>query len=147
MGKQQLKFDPKVDVMLTQQNAKDECDINLIVEKAKRGADLSSQMRTPRFGNLIGLPDFREALNLVVSAQESFMALDAVIRKRFDNDPALLLDFLNDEANRDEAIKLGLVAAPAAPKPDDPLVSEIKGLRKDISDSKSKKAKAAGDGE
>ena len=131
MGKQALVF-PKDEPRLTQQSAKDECDINLIVAKAKQGADLSQQMRTPMFGDFSNLPSYRESLLMVNQARDAFMSLDAEIRKRFANDPALLLDFLNDPKNRDEAVKLGLVKGPEAPKPEDPMLSEMKGLRKDI---------------
>lgn len=121
MGKQ------RVDVSgpsLTQQSAKDECDINLIVDRAKRGADLSQLSRGPGFyGDFTNLPSYRESLLMVKSAQDSFMSLDASVRKRFSNDPAELLDFLANPANRDEAVRLGLVNAPvAAVKP--PVSSE-----------------------
>ena len=38
------------------------------------------------------------------------MALPAQIRSRFENDPAKLIDFLDNSENLDEAIKLGLVS-------------------------------------
>jgi hypothetical protein len=37
------------------------------------------------------------------------MALPANIRSRFDNDPAKLIDFMENPANREEAESLGLV--------------------------------------
>ena len=40
------------------------------------------------------------------------MTLPADLRKRFSNDPGQLLSFLENEDNRAEAIKLGLVNAP-----------------------------------
>jgi len=85
-------------------------DINLIMERAKRGADLSSVMRSspPMYGDFTDLPDFRSALLMVNKANAMFMALDARVRERFANDPARLLDFLADDKNRDEAVKLGL---------------------------------------
>lgn len=118
------KIDCSKDVKLTQQSAKDECDINLIVERAKRGADISHlTTRTPMYGDFTELPtDLRDCLNQVRKADEAFMSLDAVVRKRFENDPVKLMDFLNDPANRDEAISLGLVAAPPdVPVPDVPV--------------------------
>lgn len=145
MGKQQVVF-PKDEPRLTQQNAKDECDINIIVAKAKQGADLSQQMRTPMFGDFTNLPSYRESLLLVNKARDAFMALDAEVRKRFGNDPAQLLDFVADSKNRDEAIKLGLIEAPKGPTPEDPMLSEIKGLRKDISDSKRRKGGSPAEG-
>lgn len=102
---------------VTQQNAKDECDINLIVERAKRGAVVEHvRSAAPMYGDFTSIPtDLRDCLNVVRQANDLFMSLDAVVRRRFDNDPAKLLDFLNDAGNRDEAIKLGLVKAPPEP--------------------------------
>lgn len=101
---------------LTIQSAKDECDINLIVERAKRGADVSNLVRgNPMFGDFTDLPDLRQALLIVRNAEQAFMSLDAKIRERFSNDPALMLDFLSDVKNRDEAIRLGMIDAPAEP--------------------------------
>lgn len=113
------RIDCSNDVPLTQQSAKDECDINLIVEAAKRGADLSQRLsgRTPMYGDFTGLPDYREALLMVTKAREMFMGLDAFVRERFGNDPARLLDFLADDRNRDEAVKLGLVEPPPVADP------------------------------
>lgn len=112
----QIRMNPK-DLVLTQQHAKDECDINIIVESAKRGADISHLAnKTPIYGDFRDLPDLRGALLIVKKAETDFMSLDASIRKRFDNDPVKLVEFLGDASNRDEAIKLGLIPAPPTPK-------------------------------
>lgn len=135
------RIDCSKDVPLTQQSAKDECDINLIVEAAKRGAmptHLTS--RIPFFGSNIGVPSLREALTIVDEANLAFASLDAHIRDRFQNDPVKLVEFVNDSKNRDEAIKLGLLQAPQ--EPDVPVVKP-----KASSDSKSTKAKPGGDEE
>lgn len=120
MGKQALDVSGP---SLTQQSGKDECDINIIVERAKRGADLSLLARSgaPMYGDFTGLPSYRDALLMVNKARDMFMSLDAFVRERFANDPAKLLDFLGDPKNRDEAVKLGLVKAPEAPKVDETL--------------------------
>ena len=99
---------------LTIQSAKDECDINLIVANAERGM-LSASMinqREPRYGDFSELGDYQSALNQVMAAQTMFAELSAEVRRRFDNDPAKLLEFVGDAENRAEAIKLGLVPAP-----------------------------------
>lgn len=118
------KIDCSKDVSLTQQSAKEECDINFIVERAKRGADINHLNRkVPQYGDFTSLPtDLRDCLNTVRKADEAFMSLDAQVRRRFENDPVLMLDFLNDPKNRDEAVSLGLVAAPPPP-PMPPVVS------------------------
>lgn len=111
------KIDCSKDVKLTQQSAKDECDINLIVERAKRGAEISHvNERVPQYGDFTQIPtDLRECLMQVKKAETAFMSLDAHVRARFQNDPVLLLDFLNDPKNRVEAVELGLVEAPKLP--------------------------------
>lgn len=135
MGKADA-IDCSKDVSLTQQSGKDECDINLIVERAKRGADIANlNPHPPMYGDFTSLPkDLRECLVTVRKAEEAFMTLDAVVRRRFENDPSQMMDFLNDPKNRDEAISLGLVKAPVEPVVD-PVVREISGLRKDLKES------------
>jgi len=111
------RVDCSKDKPLTQQSAKDECDINVIIDRIKRGADLPDLgEKVPRYGDFSVVPtDLRECLNAVRMADDLFMSLDAKIRRRFDNDPALMLDFLNDSLNRDEAVELGLVEPPVKP--------------------------------
>lgn len=126
-----------------QQSGKEECDINTIVERAKRGADISSvvSQRAAMYGDFTGLPDYRQALLMVNQARDLFMSLDAKVRERFANDPARLLDFVGDPKNRDEAITLGLVKAPEVPKVDEHLetLKSIDSGLKARSDAKSKK--------
>lgn len=108
------RVDCSKDKKLVQQSAKDECDINIIVERAKRGATLqfSAHDRAPMYGDFTVIPtDLRECLAKAKFAENLFMEMDAQVRKRFDNDPSKMLDFLNDPANRAEAIELGLVEA------------------------------------
>ena len=40
---------------------------------------------------------------------DDFMALPAQLRVRFDHDPVKLLEFLENDQNRNEAIQLGLI--------------------------------------
>ena len=58
-----------------------------------------------------------DAQNFVIEAGEMFDALPSRIRKRFNNSPAQLLEFLADTANVSEAISLGLISAPVEPEP------------------------------
>ena len=98
---------------LTVQAAKDECDINLIIDRANRGIYPNVRETMPRFEDVTGLPDYQFMLNAVMDAQDRFAALPAAVRSRFGNDPAQLLEFLGDVNNRDEAIRLGLIDPPA----------------------------------
>lgn len=99
---------------LAQQHFKEECDINNILQKFNITGILPEAPLSPRYGDFTGIGDYHTALNRVMAAQDEFEALPAQIRARFDNDPAKLIDFLDDEANRPEAEKLGLVERVAA---------------------------------
>jgi len=99
---------------LAQQHFKEECDINTILQKFNVTGILPEAPLSPRYGDFTGIGDYHTALNRVIAAQDEFEALPAQIRARFDNDPAKLIEFLDDEANRPEAEELGLVEKAAA---------------------------------
>jgi phage internal scaffolding protein len=99
---------------LAQQHYKDECDINTILQKFNITGLLPESPLSPRYGDFTGIGDYHTALNRVIAAQDEFEALPAQIRARFDNDPSKLIEFLEDETNRPEAEKLGLVEKGAA---------------------------------
>ena len=94
---------------LAQQQFKDECDINNILRQFNVTGLLPETPLSPRYGDFTGINDYQTALNAVIAAEDGFMALPADLRARFDNDPSNLINFLNDESNKDEAVKLGLV--------------------------------------
>ena len=97
------------DPSLAQQHMKDECDINVIVERFGVTGQLPQSPLEPSYGDFSGVSDYHTALNAIKAAEASFMALPAKIRARFDHDPNALLEFLQNETNRDEAIELGLI--------------------------------------
>jgi phage internal scaffolding protein len=97
------------DPSLAQQHMKDECDINVIVERFGVTGQLPVAPLEPTYGDFSGVNDYHSALNAIRSSEEAFMALPAKIRAKFDHDPNALLEFLQNETNRDEAIELGLI--------------------------------------
>lgn len=99
---------------LAQQHFKDECDINNILRQFNITGLLPQSPLSPRYGDFTGIGDYHTALNRVIAAQEEFEALPAQIRARFENDPAKLIEFLEDDNNRPEAESLGLVEKAAA---------------------------------
>lgn len=96
-----------------QQHFRKEANINSIMAKyAKTGilVDPGTPMRSaPQFG-VFGQFDYLECQNKVAQAKQAFMCLPARLRARFSNNPAQLLDFINNESNRAEAIALGIIA-------------------------------------
>lgn len=107
------------DESLTQQHLKDDCDINVIMKRFGITGQLPENVRMPSYGDFTGVTDYQSALNAVISADESFMAMPAAVRSRFNNDAAQFVDFCSKAENLDEALKLGLVVitkeAPAEP--------------------------------
>lgn len=99
----------------TSQEYLEECDINVLMARYQRGIPLPILNTPASYGDVSDVPDYMEALNIVIQAQHDFADLPAKLRERFNHDPGQLLAFLADTANRDEAIKLGLVNAPPAP--------------------------------
>lgn len=125
----------------TKQSFQAECDINNIMAKyAKTGVLEHTRNVQGAYGDFSDVPDFQEARNRLIAAEEAFMALPAAIRKRFDNDPEQFVAFLSDDANRDEAVKLGLVQ-----KPEEPSGSDIEAKPKSPAEPTGEPASPSGD--
>lgn len=99
------------DRSLAQQHFAEECDINTIVKRFGLTGELPSDLKAPTYGDFVGISDFHSAMNAIAKANEAFDEMPADIRARFNNDPALFVDFCSDDANRAEAERLGLVFA------------------------------------
>lgn len=120
----------------TKQSFKDECDINNIMSRFARTGVLDFAARNePRYGDCTGL-DFTESMQRVAAANTLFQELPAKLRDRFKNSPAEFLDFVQNDANREEAMELGLLRA----KPE--WVSEREKAAKDAAEAASKARRA-----
>lgn len=101
----------------TQQQFKDETDINTIVERFNASGEMPPTGSFPEQEEFIEAFDYQTAMNVLVKARETFMELPAKARARFDNDPQKFMMFMNEADNQDEAIKLGLaIKRPEPPK-------------------------------
>jgi len=90
---------------------KDECDINKIMERFNRTGKLPTmQTRPPQYGDARVL-DYQGAQNLIKEAKQQFMALPAIARKAFGNDPQVFLEAINDNSqeNVEKLLKLGIL--------------------------------------
>lgn len=101
----------------TQQQFKDECDINTIVKRFGLGYEMPEGVRMPTYGDFTGIDNFHDACAAIAQAHESFDQLPAHVRAHFNNDTGRFVDFIGDDKNRDQAIQLGLVPAPVATPP------------------------------
>lgn len=116
---------PDGEVSRTQQQFKDDTNINVILAKWVRTGAMPQAARLPQYGDFVGPDSYMDALSIVHEADKHFDSLSGKVRARFANDPSKFLEFMSDECNREEAIELGLVSKPpAAPavSPDVPIV-------------------------
>lgn len=109
------------DPSLAVQSERDECDINVIMERFGHGVPLPGSLRVPTYGDFTGVSDYRSALELISEADDSFMKLPADVRSRFQNDPARFVDFASDPLNIDEMRAMGLADPIPVPASQEPL--------------------------
>lgn len=93
---------------MAEQQFKDECDINKIMEKYQKTGILPVSQRQGVYADLTSVGSYQDALHAVMKAEEAFLQLPSEVRTRFRNNPQELIDFLEDEKNYDESVKLGL---------------------------------------
>ena len=111
---------------MTKQSFKDECNINKIMAKfQKTGAIEHYAKHAPTYGDATPI-QLMDAQQIIINAQTMFDDLPATIRKKFDNDPAKFLEFVQDEANSEEMIELGLRAKPQIQQSDKQGAAESK---------------------
>jgi len=92
----------------TKQSFRKQTDINGLVEKYKRtGTFADVNRRQPFYGDVSNMRSYRESLDVVIQAKETFERLPVAVRKRFDYDPGKMVAFFEDPANLPEAIAKG----------------------------------------
>lgn len=100
-----------LDPSYTQQQFKEECDINTILERFGVTGHLPMTTKQPMAGDFTDVEDFHGAMEVVRLANENFMTLPSKVRGRFDHDPEKFVDFCVDPANAAAVRELGLARA------------------------------------
>lgn len=112
------KDNPRQRSRTVQSFAKD-ANVNEIIRKYKKTGQVPMPFSTggasPMYGDFSSGMDFNAAQNIIAAANSAFNALPASVRSRFHNDPSFLFNFVNDPANKDECIELGLFPAEKPP--------------------------------
>lgn len=110
--------DTSKDPVLTTQADRDDVDINKIVARMLKGAQLPPTLAgEPFYGDVSEVSDLQDAYIKIQQAEEMFMQHPADVRERFNNNPVEFVEFFEDPANLDEAIKLGLAVKRPDPAP------------------------------
>lgn len=123
-------LDCSKDRPLTQQQYRDECDINIIMKQYTQDGLLPpGTQATALYGDFSDVNDFLDAQLIVKEAQEQFAMLSARVRDRFHNDPVEFLDFVHNKDNLPEAKDLGLLQAEPEPPPNPPPAKPVEGQK------------------
>lgn len=104
-------------VSRTKQADAERANINSIMSKYARTGTVPANLRQASYGDFSNVGDYLTARLRIQEAEESFAALPADVRKHVNNDPAELLDLLDDESRREEAIALGVLQGPEESPP------------------------------
>uniref|UniRef100_A0AAU8B649 Internal scaffolding protein n=2 Tax=unclassified Microvirus TaxID=338099 RepID=A0AAU8B649_9VIRU len=114
-----VQASPCPDPSLTDQTARDEANINRLVDRYNNTGTFydpfSRKVSTPRmpfFADMTQIPtDPLELQNYMAKAQEAFMTLPPNLRRAFDNNPMALVAGLSDPAVRAKLVQIGVLDA------------------------------------
>lgn len=97
----------------TRQDQKDSCDINIIMKRyTKQGVLPRLNAKTPVYDDFTTTLSYHESLEHIRRADDLFMELPAEIRAMCENDPALLIPFVEGGEHIDELIEYGVMDPP-----------------------------------
>lgn len=127
---------------MTQQQYKDDCDVNLIIKKYIETGSVTHVRNAAEgvYADLTDLPSFEEAMKTVAEASAAFETVPAHIRLRFNNDPGQFISFLDNPENDEEAIKLNLKVRRQAPPPD-PILTTLNQISQNTTPKPTSKSK------
>lgn len=103
---------------LTQQHFKQELDIKNVIRKYDRTGLIQNVTKAvAQYGDFThAVNEYSDALNLVINAQNNFLALPSEIREKFGNDPGQFLEAVQDPARKEEMQAMGLLEADPLPE-------------------------------
>ncbi len=112
---------PSYDDGRTKQSFRDECDINLIMQRAAQGGTISHLAKHEGEYTDYSDFDFFEQTQKLTRGREIFDDLPAEIRREFGQSPAAFFAYVNDPANINELAK----KLPGLAKPGDQLIDVV----------------------
>lgn len=111
---------------LTKQEFAKDADINVLMKRyGVTGIPVNFSSAQPVFADVSKIGDFQDVLRRVNAAEVAFNGLPPELRSMFRNDAATLVEWLQDDSNYDEAVKLGLIAEKPKEVPKDPPKADV----------------------
>lgn len=87
---------------------------NAIVKRIAGGHTDQIKTTEGKFYDASQSLSFQDAMNIVTKAEQTFDKLAPELRLQFDNDPVAFVNFMDNEENAEQQIKMGLRRAPKA---------------------------------
>lgn len=111
------EYDPDVpstleSVSVTEQHHANDCDIHNIVARYNTTGlwsdNLVSSNRKPMYGDFTNV-DYLGLQNQIAQINSEFSLLPSDIRRKFNDDPQVMIDFIANPDNKSECISIGLL--------------------------------------
>lgn len=100
---------------LTQQHFKDDCDVNIILERFLRTGEVPTASVIPSYQDVSDFADFRELQDAMSDATDYFESLPARVRARYNNDVTNFYESLNTKQGYSDFVSLVGASAHTAP--------------------------------
>lgn len=113
-----LTFDGDEGKSRTGQEFAEDADINNIMARYVKTGTVPMYIDRNMLDGDLHVMSYHEMQNVIADANSSFNSLPAVVRARFDNDPAKFVDFALDERNVGELRELGMLSPEAVQRLD-----------------------------
>ena len=96
-------------VYTTEQHYKERCDVNNVIRRYQDTGLLDHvSVLEAKYGDMPA-GEFKQMMDMVIDVQARFAEFPLKIRNKFRNDPEAFFQFMEDPANRPEAIAMGLI--------------------------------------
>lgn len=103
-----------------------ETNINNIIKRFTKTGQLEHiSSALGEYRDLSGIPDLHQALTIVANAQSTFNELPAAVRKACDHDVGKFLPFIDNPANFEQCVEMGLLPPKSKTVPKDTELAEI----------------------
>lgn len=115
---ERVQFDTGA-VSMTRQEFAAECDVNALMSRFEKTGvwPLPPNDAKPAFFDATEVPNFHEAMEFMIAAENAFMSLPAIVRKEFDNDPEKFVEYGSKPENIGRMREWGLAPPEATPEP------------------------------
>lgn len=113
-----LTFEGDEGKSLTGQEFAEDADINNIMARYVKTGTVPMFVDRKMLDGDLHVLSYHEMQNVIADANSAFNSLPAIVRARFDNDPAKFVDFAMNEENVGELRELGMLSPEAVERLD-----------------------------